>query len=251
MAARMSSLYDLDGSLMADGELAIYGSHRNWWHVDSGCTYIPAWNLWRQTWASLNAMKKEIAYMDLYVKGIYDGCTNDSPLSNNLKSSCTMQKSNYTVGYVAQFGFEYPERAIEMAPWKGVTGPADIGWYWRTPWGAPNEWRVGPFMALPRGRFVVIAMKYPHDSVFNVRVQSNWYGTDLYDSLSMANELHLVLNVTEGIENDPNDMVCWSSGNWYNFCNIIYYLDSKTYFLNLIKTRIKKINGDFDFNFDL
>ena len=98
--------------------------------------------------------------------------------------------------------------------------------------GAPSAFRIGSAIQVPRGHFVVVAIRYPVSASFTVRVQSAWWGSDLYDPLSMAESLDIVLTDTEDIAH-PDTFDC-SAGSWYDFCTNTggvgpaWYFDSST-----------------------
>lgn len=153
--------------------------------------------------------------MTLEVPGLYDGCDDNSPLKPNGSVACNDQNAPYTVGYASQFG---NNRSIALSPWAGVSGMANIGWYWRTPWGAPSTMNIGNNIQLARGFFVVLAMRYPAQSKFTVTFESNWWGSGLYPNpLPMAPNLAYVTKTTEDIP-APSQMNC-TSKNWYDFCH--------------------------------
>eukprot|EP01129_Flabellula_baltica_P004624 TRINITY_DN1621_c0_g1_i1.p1 TRINITY_DN1621_c0_g1~~TRINITY_DN1621_c0_g1_i1.p1 ORF type:complete len:1091 (-),score=249.93 TRINITY_DN1621_c0_g1_i1:37-3309(-) len=209
MSARMASVYDFDGSLSGTNKPSIIGSHLDWWELDEGCDFISNYYTWRCDWNSY----RKVAYIVLYVPGIYDGCDNSSPLLTT--GTCVGQNSPYTVGYVSQFG---RDRTIELSPWPGVAGHSNIGWYWRTPWGAPSRAEVGKGVQIPRGHFVVVAMKYPKDAQIQVTIKSAWWASccgAIYDPMTPTTK-ERVLSQEENLAN-PDEFGCGSQ--WWAFCD--------------------------------
>jgi len=206
MSARMASVYDFDGSLSQTGIPSILGSHINWWDIsDSTCDFIDDYFVWR---CDYNQHRK-VAYLTVFVTGIYEGCDDNSPLMAS-GDSCSGQNTPYTVGYMSQFGVD---KKILLSPWAGVAGQANIGWYWRAPWGAPSSFRIGEQVQIPRGHFILVAVRYPPTATFTVNLVSAWWSVD-YAAMPMSSKSDIFAQVeTIG---DPDTFTC--TGEWYDFC---------------------------------
>lgn len=96
-----------------------------------------------------------------------------------ISPGCNGQTALYTVGTMVHFGRPASE-AINMSPWKGVTGLANTGWLWRVTVpslgvdGAPSFFEIGDFFNIPRGSFVVLAVSYPAQTTFTVNLHYYW-----------------------------------------------------------------------------
>ena len=214
MSAKIYGLWDWDGSLaQKPGVPHIFGSTRQWWNVGSDCVKDSAWKVWVCPWRQ----NHDIAFVPLNVPGLSVGC--DSKIANN----CTRQYSPYTVGYVTQFG-KRKQDGVTLAPWPGVAGHSSIGWYWRTQVsyggvsidGAPSTFTVGETIQIRKGRFIVLAVAYPPQTTFEVKMVSKWWGQAQYPPIPMAASKEVVFTPTEDVR-DHSNFTC--TGSWFNFCS--------------------------------
>eukprot|EP01130_Rhizamoeba_saxonica_P005415 TRINITY_DN2168_c0_g1_i1.p1 TRINITY_DN2168_c0_g1~~TRINITY_DN2168_c0_g1_i1.p1 ORF type:complete len:1073 (-),score=270.64 TRINITY_DN2168_c0_g1_i1:36-3254(-) len=208
MSARMASVFDYDGSLSLANTPQLIGSHLSWWNTGN-CIFEESMHVWR---CPLTDTLKPV-YVKYHVNGIYDGCDSSSPLAEpGTENVCSGQNAAYTVGYVSQFG---NTRSIKLSPWSGVAGPSNIGWYWRTPWGAPSQFSIRGYQ-IPREHFIITAIRYPEEATFDVKITSQWWSDLSYDSIPEST-FDEVMRDNESI-NDPEEFDC-TNIDWWEFCN--------------------------------
>jgi hypothetical protein len=53
MSARISTVFDWDGSLSGTGKQSLVASHRNWWDDTEVPCNFTQWNVWRCDWDSV------------------------------------------------------------------------------------------------------------------------------------------------------------------------------------------------------
>ncbi|ETO24993.1 hypothetical protein RFI_12152, partial [Reticulomyxa filosa] len=220
--------------------------HRNWWNLTTGGCELLQWNVWRCDWTSARV----IAFADLYIPGLMDGCDNSNPLSPS-NFTCTDQNAGYTVGYVSQWE---DLRAIPLSPWPGVAGHSNIGWYWRPVWGPPSYFNIGPDIQIAPRHFVVLAIRYPSQARFTVRAKSNWWGQAIYPYIDMAASKDVVLTPTEDLL-EPDAMNC-STKHWYDFCyktggvGPAWYFDGEYLYLRVVNLACYNTNTRYYACFD-
>ncbi len=118
-ASRVTTAKDYDGSLTGTGVPSIMGSHRNWWNVGDDCVKSP-WKFWSCPWTK----GREIAYFEILIPGLTEGCDNEISLLAE-GESCRTTLSPYDVGYMGQWG-RGKKRSIEMPPWPRIAGIDDF-----------------------------------------------------------------------------------------------------------------------------
>eukprot|EP01083_Nonionella_stella_P119717 358096_1 len=235
VAAQIYNIYDFDGSLSLSGKPTLIGSYRNWWNVADDCTYSAEWHIWYCDWTQ----DRQIAFLDLVQPGVNDHgcdpilthlykpewCRNTSINSGYKDCNCsqTSQFTAYSTAYVSQWGetdtinHGFETKSIEMHGWPGVSGIANTGWYWRPYWGAPDRFEIGSSaLQIARGYFVILAVKYPAKTVFNVSIYSNWAEkTAVYLDESALQD---VLKPTEDLS-DSAAYNCTVFADWYSLCS--------------------------------
>lgn len=211
LSGKLYSVYDYSGSLAYSAinrGPSILGSHISFWNIDdTECNLDEFSNLYRCDW---DKTSRSQIYLEPYVDGLYDGI-------------------NYA-GYISIWGAF--NRSIEIGPYAGVAGISDIGWYWRpiistqpiTANGSPSLFDVGGKshnrngIVLASNHFIVLAMKYPKGSIFDIRIKSTWwtslniFGTD--GSLPMST-FETVTSINEGYK-DPYNNDDWDCSDKYN-----------------------------------
>ena len=243
MSAKIYGLWDWDGSLaQKTGVPQIFGSTRQWWNSGPDCIKDPSWKVWVCPWKS----NQDIVFLPLVVPGLSIGC--DEKVAKN----CSRQYAPYTVGYVTQFG-KKKQDGITLGPWPGVAGHSSIGWYWRTQLsfggvsidGAPSTFTIGDRLQIRKGRFVVVAVAYPQNTTFRVKIASTWNKMD-YPFIPMAASKDAVFTPSEDVV-DHSNFNC--SGNKNSFCSNTggpglgaWYFDGNHFYIRVVSP------GCYNFN---
>jgi hypothetical protein len=203
-----------------------------WWDFDNTCEYLTTHRVWACDWQP----RKTIGFIGAYATGLINtGYYCDSTLYDS--GYCNGQTAPYTVGYMSQWGTgrgTSSNYSVALSPWVGVAGLTGTGWYWRpktssnfvgisaaTPYnstvqidGAPSNFRVISTTNMPRGHFIIVAVRYPANTNFTVRLASEWWGIAPYDPMPMSTKAQ-VFNNTEVLA-PVSQMKC--TGNWQGMC---------------------------------
>lgn len=216
MSSKIYSIWDYDGSMVGSypaasgktGTPQILGSNRAWWNLGSQCAYNSDWQMYYCDWTT----ERQIVYTKVEIPNVMNGC--DSGYG-----TCSGQNARYTVGTMSQWG-QKSSRFVTLSPWSGVAGHGNIGWHWHPYADTPDtgvEFNGGPSRfvikdhQISRGNFIVLSVRYPADTTFQVVL--NGWGT-VTDQPVPQKSLAEVTQATE-VLSDQSTFVC---GQWNQLC---------------------------------
>eukprot|EP01084_Bolivina_argentea_P031560 58424_1 len=212
-ASRIYAIYDYDGSVSMSGEPTIISTHNNWWNANDDCIYHEVNEngpfLWYCPWDG----RHEIGYFRLDIPGLTDGFReNPNPIVAAIVGD---PEADYITGYMSQFGRNY---SILYPDYPSIAGPTNMGWYFRSILGAPLYWTIYNMQIAPNN-FIVLSMRYPKHTSFDVRAELIWNGVSI--PVEEANSMDEIYSEKEILYSDIADYVC-NDINWgepWQWCN--------------------------------
>jgi len=207
MSSRIYNFLDYDGTFSTRGNPAIVGTNIPWW--DRGpdeCVFHDDWKMHVCDWRE----RMNVGFFMLKVDGLTDGC-------DTAVITCQNQYAGYSVGRVNMWG--NTTRAVDLGPWPGVSGYVNTGWLWRavSPLhgvdGAPSKFRVGPNFNLEPGSFVVLAVRYPASTTFEVTMHATHWSAASFDPMPMSSKADVLAN-----REDVSGAFDCTGGQWWSMC---------------------------------
>eukprot|EP00483_Globobulimina_turgida_P008948 UN08966 len=137
---------------------------------------------------------------------------------------------------MSQFGRNY---SILYPNYPSVAGPTNIGWYFRSIYGAPAYWFIRNIQIAPNN-FVVLSMKYPKKTSFNITTEFSWTGSRI--AVPEASSMNEIYTERETLYTNVSDYVCsdiqWPQWEWCNKTGAdnvgpMWYFDRKSGFFYL------------------
>jgi hypothetical protein len=199
----------------ANGPRFVGSAHEgDWWNFDSGCEKRTEWNVWLCPKTGTREIGNLEIYVPIQVAGpggvMYDFITD----WGNGPSDGYPANDDWKIGNMSLFGPGIPagrKTAITRNP--GVTGVTNIGWYMYLQGGTPRTMKIQTYV-IPRGGYIMFAVRYPQSCTFDITVRHAWIGAnDLWKTVTSASNFNEVLN-SDGLK------YYWDSANQFLFLKL-------------------------------
>ena len=197
-------------------------TRRDIWAVSGDCIYSNQTLLWYCPWLDKyennlwgwNEDYHNVAFIEIDVPGLTDG--EDSPFYDD-----DNDQTGY-VGYFSQFGRNY---STPYGVFPNFACPSNTGIYARFVYGAPSYWYIGNEIQIPRKNYILLAMKYPTNTQFNVYIT---FGGDYDDpkiafNVTQVSLFDTIAYSTEDLYDDENDWICPD----YSGTDLSYYKERR------------------------
>ena len=181
-------------------------TRRDIWDVSGDCVYSDETLLWYCPWLDKyennlwgwNEDYHNVAFIEIDVPGLTDG--EDSPFYDD-----DNDQTGY-VGYFSQFGRNY---STPYGVFPNFACPSNTGIYARFVYGAPSYWYIGNEIQIPRKNYILLAMKYPRNTQFNVYISFGSFDDPkiTYD-VDQVSSFNTIAYSTEDLYDNDDDWTC-------------------------------------------
>lgn len=126
----------------------------------------------------------------------------------------------------------------------GQAGWTNTGWYFRSIHQSPQYFEIGPRIQIPRKSFVVIAIRYPSNSEFNVTMSTGSSSFTYTQAVSQADSYSHLAESGEDLYDDFSLWNCSLAENWADICHNghngtgpLWYFDGEFFYLRIVNLK--------------